>query len=326
MYDESPKRFDRIIAILIQLQSRKVVRAQDLADRFEVSLRTIYRDIRTLEVSGVPIYSEAGTGYSLMDGYRLPPVMFTREEAHSFIAAEKLMRQFTDKELGDHYASAMYKLKAVLKSSDKDVVTEMESKVLIRNSSEAVNQKAPNALASVFRSIGEKMQVVLRYEGIESDGPLERVIEPVGVFHENQNWYIFGYCHLRRDYRQFRTDRIHNITITDLPFTLSHEALETYLHQDRQENLVKIVILIDKTVAKYISSDRRGYGFVSERETEKGIEMTFMSRDPQQGFARWYMMFGDYAEIVEPEDLKTRVAELLTIGQEKLNTKRPEKK
>jgi biotin operon repressor len=85
--DETPKRFDRIVAILIQLQSKKIVKAQELADRFEVSLRTIYRDIRTLEASGVPIYSEAAVGYALMEGYRLPPVMFTREEVSSFIAA-----------------------------------------------------------------------------------------------------------------------------------------------------------------------------------------------------------------------------------------------
>jgi len=89
MHDETPKRFDRIVAILIQLQSKKIVRAQDLATRFEVSLRTIYRDIRTLEASGVPIYSEAGLGYSLLEGYRLPPVMFTREEAESFIDRRK---------------------------------------------------------------------------------------------------------------------------------------------------------------------------------------------------------------------------------------------
>ncbi len=320
MFDESPKRFDRIIAILIQLQSRKIVRAQDLADRFEVSLRTIYRDIRTLEVSGVPIYSEAGIGYSLMDGYRLPPVMFTKEEAQSFIAAEKLMRQFTDKELGDQYAAAMYKIKSVLKSTDKDLVTDMESKVLIRNSNEAINQKAPNALASIFRSIGEKMQAVLYYESIRSDGPLERVIEPVGVFHENNNWYIFGYCHLRKDYRQFRTDRIHHIKVTDTAFTISHDSLETYLQHDRSQHAVKIVIMVDRTIAKYIQSDRRGYGFVSEVEKDGMIEMTFLSRDPENGFARWYLMFGDYATIVEPESVKERVKELLETGLAKLRS------
>jgi predicted DNA-binding transcriptional regulator YafY len=87
MEDNTSNRFDRIVAILIQLQSKKIVKAQELSKRFDVSLRTIYRDIRTLEVAGVPIYSEAGVGYSLVEGYRLPPVMFTREEAESFIAA-----------------------------------------------------------------------------------------------------------------------------------------------------------------------------------------------------------------------------------------------
>jgi predicted DNA-binding transcriptional regulator YafY len=126
--DETPKRFDRIVAILIQLQSKRIVKAQELAQRFEVSLRTIYRDIRTLETSGVPIYSEAGIGYSLLNGYRLPPVMFTREEATSFIAAEKLMQKFTDPELGKHYAAATFKLKAVLQGVDKDWVSSIESR------------------------------------------------------------------------------------------------------------------------------------------------------------------------------------------------------
>ncbi|RYZ76367.1 MAG: HTH domain-containing protein [Proteobacteria bacterium] len=159
MFDESPKRFDRIVAILIQLQSKKIVKAQEIADRFNVSLRTIYRDIRTLEASGVPIYAEAGIGYSLVDGYRLPPVMFTREEASSFIAAEKLMQQFTDKELGENYASAMFKLKSVLRSAEKDMIDEIGSKVVIRKFKDASAAKAPNALALIFRSIGEKVQV-----------------------------------------------------------------------------------------------------------------------------------------------------------------------
>lgn len=317
MFDESPKRFDRIVAILIQLQSKKIVKAHEMAERFEVSLRTIYRDIRTLEVSGVPIYSEAGIGYSLMDGYRLPPVMFTREEAGSFIAAEKLMQQFTDKELGDHYASAMYKLKAVLKSSDKDLVSNMESSVLVRNSNELFNKKAPNALASIFRGIGEKTQIILFYQTLEATEATERTIEPVGVFHENNNWYVFGFCHLRKDYRQFRTDRIHDIKQTNLPFSLAHQPLETYLQKEKTD-MVKIRILVDKSIAKYIRSDRKSYGFVSEKETGNDVEMTFMCRDFEDGFARWYMMFGDYSTILEPESLKTRVARLLELGASKL--------
>lgn len=235
--DEAPKRFDRIIAILIQLQSRRIIKAQDLAERFEVSLRTIYRDIRTLEASGVPIYSEAGVGYSLMEGYRLPPVMFTREEAASFIAAEKLMQKFSDKEMGRHYESAAFKLKAVLRSSDKDWVSNIESSVMMQPTAALFNESAPNALAVLFNSIAEKKQTQLLYKAFEAADATQRIIEPVGIFHDHDNWYVFAFCHLRNDYRQFRTDRIQSIRTTDDGFTREHLSLEAYLKNDAKKSL-----------------------------------------------------------------------------------------
>jgi len=300
------------------LQSKKIVKAQELASRFEVSLRTIYRDIRTLEASGVPIYSEAGVGYALMDGYRLPPVMFTREEASSFIAAEKLMQKFTDATMGNHYASAMYKLKAVLRSDDKDWVSSIESSILMQSSQKLFNDKSPNTLAALFESIAEKKQVFLSYEAINSDGITERKIEPVGVFHENNNWYMFGYCHLRNDYRQFRADRIHEIKKTEIPFSLEHNPLETYLDKNKTVSTTKIRILVDKKIVQHLAYDRKYHGFVSEQEIEGKIEMTFMSSDRMEGFSRWYMMFGDYATILEPEKLKTRIRELLEQNRQRL--------
>ena len=318
MLDETPKRFDRIVAILIQLQSKRVVRAQEMADRFEVSLRTIYRDIRTLEASGVPIYSEAGLGYSLMEGYRLPPVMFTREEAGSFIAAEKLMQKFTDKELRSHYTSAMFKLKAVLQGSDKDWVSTIESKVLMQTSGKTINEKAPNTLALLFKSIAEKTQVILGYEAMEADSSTERTIEPVGVFHEHNNWYVLGFCHLRTAYRQFRTDRIHTIKSTEIPFAKEHQPLETYLNKNEAVVTTKVVILVPKKIAKYLVEEKRYHGFVSEKKVGDAIEMTFMSRNIEEDFPRWLLMFGDYATIIEPEILKNRVMELLEKTRAKL--------
>lgn len=318
MLDETPKRFDRIVAILIQLQSKKIVKAQELADRFEVSLRTIYRDIRTLEASGVPIYSEAGVGYALMDGYRLPPVMFTREEASSFIAAEKLMQKFTDTTLGNHYASAMYKLKAVLRSDDKDWVSSIESSILMQSSEKLFNDKSPNTLAFLFESIAEKTQVYISYEALNAEGITERKIEPVGVFHDNNNWYVLGYCHLRKDYRQFRADRVHEIKKTNIPFTIEHDSLETYLDKNKTVSTTKIRILVAKKIVKYLAYERKYHGYVSEKEMGDKIEMTFMSCDTLEGFARWYMMFGDYATILEPQKLKTRILELLELNRQRL--------
>lgn len=319
MVDESLNKFDRIIAILIQLQSKKIVRAQDLADRFNVSLRTIYRDVRTLETSGVPIYSEAGVGYSLMDGYRLPPIMFTREEASSFIAAEKLMQKFTDTTLDKHYKSAMFKLKAVLKNSDKDWLDTIESKVIMQSNQKLFNDNTPNALALFFEGIAEKKQIHILYQTFDTEETNERTIEAVGIFHENNFWYVLGYCHLRKDYRQFRTDRILQIKKTEAHFTLEHKSLEELLHQKTPvSTLKKVRIIVDKKIARYLTWERRQFGFVSEKKVGNQVEMTFMCYDLREGFPRWYLMFADQSEIIEPEELRERVIELLEMNMQKL--------
>lgn len=316
---DTVKRFDRIVAILVQLQSKRIVKAQELSDRFEVSLRTIYRDIRTLEAAGVPIASEAGIGYSIMEGYRLPPVMFTREEAGSFVAAEKLMQKFTDRSLGGHYESAMIKLKSVLRGTEKDWVEALENQVRIIPSQEIFNDNVPDALEILFESIAEKTQVFLKYESIQSESPVDRTIEPVGIFNENNYWYVMAYCHLRKDYRQFRTDRIHKIHRTPNRFESGHPPMEDMQNNGTpQKTLVKI--LVDKKVAKYLKGSRNNYGFISQKSRIGAVEMSFMVEDMQHHFPRWYMSFGDYAQILEPPALKSRVLELLQKQKELLSS------
>lgn len=310
MPDDSPKRFDRIVAIFIQLQSKRIVKAQELADRFQVSLRTIYRDIRTLEAAGVPLYSEAGVGYSLVDGYRLPPVMFSPEEASSFVAAEKLMQKFTDAGLGTHFSSALYKIKSVLRGQEKDRVALLETHILMQQDSELFPKHIPDALSKLFDSIAERTQLQLVYQSLTTEHPTQRHIEPVGLFHENERWYIYAYCHLRADYRQFRTDRIQKITATDIPFHKDHQPLEHYLNQSSETAFTTIKIEVDKSVTKYLRGGRQYYGFVSERDLGKTVEMTFHCKNLSQGFARWYLMFADYATIIEPDELKSTVKEI----------------
>lgn len=311
MIDESPKRFDRIIAILIQLQSCRIVKARELADRFQVSLRTIYRDMQSLEDAGVPILAEAGQGYSIMEGYRLPPVMFTREEAASFVAAEKIMQQMTDKSLGAYFSSAMFKIKSVLHSRDKEWINSIQSQILVRRGQELFNENVPNALEIIMESIAEQKQVDLTYSAFEAAGPVRRIIEPVGLFHEFDYWYILGYCHLRKDYRQFRTDRIIKIERTGQFFINTHASLQELRNKDsRQEEKMLIKILVDKRIARHIQSSKKYYGFTEETDLGDQIAMTFLTCEFDEGFPRWFMMFGDSAEIIEPASMKERVHEL----------------
>ncbi|MGJ1430901.1 helix-turn-helix transcriptional regulator [Sphingobacterium spiritivorum] len=319
MNDDSPKKFDRTVAILIQLQSKRVVKAQELADRFNVSLRTIYRDIRTLEASGVPIFGEAGTGYSLMEGYRLPPIMFTREEATSFVAAEKLMQQYVDQGIQEHFSSAIIKIKAVLKSMEKDLLSNLESQVLIQSNNKNLNTLVPNALSVLFESISRKKKVRMHYQTIENEHPETRVIEPVGIFHENKFWYMIAYCYLRKAYRQFRTDRIQRLEALEDAFDIEHPAISEFLHKRQDVEKRKVVILMDAKIAKYLVWQRDAYGFISEERVEGGkVRLTFMTAYMCEDFARWFMMFADVAEIEEPPELKVRVHELTFKAMENL--------
>lgn len=316
--EPSISRFDRIIAILIQLQSKRVVRAQELADRFRVSLRTIYRDIRSLEASGVPIWGEAGSGYSLMEGYRLPPVMFTKEEAASFIAAEKLMQQFTDRALGASHESAMYKVKSVLKGQQKDWIDAIAHQVMITPNKELFNEHVPDALEILFESLAARKRVYMEYKAFFSEEPSVREMEPVGLFHENNHWYIMAFCLLRKDYRQFRTDRIMRIRRTDHPFEKEHPSLETLRKKPCDEPLTRIRIRVQKHMTRYLQTSRKFYGFESETDLGDSVEMTFMTLSPEEGFPRWFLMFGDYAEILEPDTLKVRVREIIKKMADKL--------
>ncbi len=304
-------RFDRIVAILIHLQSRKVVKAQELADRFQVSLRTVYRDIRSLEVSGIPITGEAGIGYSLVEGYRLPPVMFTPEEAGSFVAAEKLMESFSDKMLGAHYQSAMFKIKSVLKGNQRDRFALLENQISIASAQQLFNDHTPDAMEILLDSIAEKKQVKMKYKSFQSDDLSLRVIEPIGVFHEHNYWYVMAYCHLRSDYRQFRTDRMFELTRTEVPFVREHGNLEDYRKPQARKTGTQVIISVENDTARYLQSSKKYYGFVSERTLGTQVEMKFLISEDCDYFCRWFLMFADKADIIEPDSVREQLVDLL---------------
>lgn len=310
MIDDSLKKINRIIAILTSLQARRIVKAQDLADRFGVSLRTIYRDVKTLESAGVPILSEAGIGYSLVEGYRLPPVMFTREEAGSLVTGEKLMRSFSDKSLGDHYQAAIVKIRSVLKSYDKEWLDTLEETIQVRPPKALFNSEIEDSLHTVLHGIADRKSVILEYKAI-TDIISEREIEPVGVFHENNNWYILGYCLLRGDYRQFRTDRILAIQGTSNRFTRRHGKLSEYLHHAESFPRTTVRLLADPKIMRYIVNSKLQYGFVAEKLTDEGMEMTFHTIEIAEAFPRWILSYGDYIRVLEPQELKDHVRRLL---------------
>lgn len=310
MQDHYLKKLDRVTAILTQLQSKPLVRAQDLAGRFEVSIRTIYRDIKTLENAGIPIIGEAGSGYSLMDGYKLPPVMFSREEVLSFITAEKLMQKFSHRSLGNHYQTAMEKLRSVLRNSDKNLIQNIEHQIDIFDYSPKSDDTVKNIIPIILDSIAEKKQLSIEYQRVDANVS-SRTIEAVGIFYEFTYWYIMAFCTLRKDFRQFRVDRIMKISKTEIPFSQEYGKINDH-RRVASKTTTKVKLLVEKKIIGYLVNSKSYYGLISEEETDKGIEMTFETEWIDEGFPRWLITFADYAEIVEPEFLKTKMKDLIT--------------
>lgn len=116
MKDKDTKRLSRLTAILTQLQTKRLLTANELAEKFSISKRTVYRDIKALEQADVPILTEDGKGYTLMEGYRIPPVMFTESEANALITAEKLILKNRDASFVKEYSEAINKIKSVLRN------------------------------------------------------------------------------------------------------------------------------------------------------------------------------------------------------------------
>jgi predicted DNA-binding transcriptional regulator YafY len=314
-------RIDRISAILIQLQSRRVTKAQDIADRFEISLRTVYRDVKALEEAGIPIIGEAGVGYSIMDGYRLPPVMFTREEAIAFLTAEKLVEQLTDAANGSNYRSAMYKIKSVLRSTEKELLEKMDTHIEVLKG----RSKKPNIhpeldlIQPILKSISETRVIAMTYFAQHSQQLTERRIEPVGVFFLDGYWHLIAYCRMRDDYRDFRLDRIQGIKLTEETFKQKHPPLKDYLqnlYQDR--DLHEVIIRVEKKAMPYLTEQKYYGGYVSERQIGDEVEMFFLANS-LEGFARWYMMYGDMATIIKPEGLIERVKTIARKTGERLS-------
>ncbi len=314
--DHYIKKIDRVTSILTQLQTKSIVRAQDLAEKFDVSIRTIYRDIKTLENAGIPVFGEAGSGYSLVDGYKLPPVMFTKEEILSFITAEKLMQKFSHESLDSHYNSAMEKVKAVIRNSEKNMVQNIENQIDVYMQRPEKPDAVKNIIPTILESIAEKKQLKISYQNVKDEAS-ERTIEAVGIFYEVNYWYMMAFCTMRKDFRQFRIDRILKIEKTQNLFLQSYGNIADY-RKKSEDKKVEVKLLVEKKIMPHLVNSKIYYGLIAEEETGNGMLLTFETEWIDEGFPRWLITFLDYAEIIEPENLKLIMNNLISNISKKL--------
>jgi predicted DNA-binding transcriptional regulator YafY len=232
-------RLSRLTAILTHLQAKRLITATELASKFGVSVRTIYRDIRALEASGVPIYTEEGKGYCLMEGYRLPPVMFTQEEANALITAEQLILKNKDASLSKHYSEAIEKIKSVLRYSTRDKVDLLSKRILVKP--QIILENTSDNLGVIQQALTSFQVIKIVYQAENQQNTTSRMVEPFAIYtNEEGNWSLVAFCRLRQEFRVFRLDRISALEVLAEIFEPHKMTIEEFKNEQRKKYLERI--------------------------------------------------------------------------------------
>ncbi|AEA45735.1 helix-turn-helix transcriptional regulator [Fluviicola taffensis] len=227
MNENDTKRLSRLTAILTQLQTKRILTAAELANKFSVSKRTIYRDIRALEQSGIPILTEEGKGYSLMEGYNVPPVMFTEAQANALITAEQWVLQNKDISFIKEYTEAIEKIKAVLKYNIQEKANFLSERT--RFDQNTYQESNSNHLSDLQFALTNFRLTKIEYTN-EKNETTTRLIEPFALL-STENWLLVAYCLLRREFRFFRLDRIRKLEILTDQFEPHKMTLQEYFEK-----------------------------------------------------------------------------------------------
>lgn len=224
-------QLSRLISILTLLRSKRLLTATELSEKYDVSVRTIYRDIRKLEEAGVPITTVEGKGYSLMEGYQIAPVQFTEKQANALITAQQLVNQTHDESFMKEFNEAFTKIKSVFRTSIQEKSERLERQIHVFDSNYYENIKS-DALSEIQLAITNLNYLEINYQKANDTHVSSRKIEPYAFYSTNHKWILIAWCYLRMDYRAFRIDRIQHFKI--LTDNYSHRGfdLQTYFQEE----------------------------------------------------------------------------------------------
>lgn len=302
-------RTDRLVAMVMFLQGRRLVRAEELAEHFEISVRTVYRDVSALSEAGVPVTGEAGVGYSLVKGYHLPPVMFTADEALALFVGGEMVKQFTDASVAQPMQSALLKIRSVLPPDRQDDVDRLGRGLAVENMMRSPDGLDRNALLPIQQGMVSRRVLRLTYCARGRDEATQRDVEPLGVAHLGGFWYLVAWCRLRTDIRHFKLDRIQRFELLAERFAPRPDfSLRDHIKRSSEmDDTIEVRVWFSRLAVERARRETL-HGVLREQPGRDGgieIEMRTMSSD---WLARWILSFGDDAEALAPAELREAVA------------------
>ena len=302
---------DRLLAIVLELQRKRTLRAEDLAATFETSVRTIYRDMQALSEAGVPIIGSPGQGYSLMEGFFLPPVRFTAEEAVALLIGADLVEQAFDRNYGNSARDVQRKVEAILSHELLQEISRIRSTFRLIHFGEQNLRKREKQYAELLhQAIMCRQKVRFRYKKHipEPDGNRESIrdVAPYGLVLTGGLWVLLAYCDLRKDIRRFRLTRMDGLTMLADSFELpEHFSFEDYKPPDNRE--WEVQLLVQSAISDQVKEEKSFY--IEEMEEKPdGVLVKLRVRHLDEIFS-WVLGLGAKALVLEPSSLREKIRE-----------------
>lgn len=299
-------RMDRLFAILLFLQGRRRVRARDLAQKLEVSERTIYRDVEALSEAGVPLVALPGAGYELAEGFYLPPLVFTPAEASALSLGARLLAVQASGRLPEDATRALEKILSILPADTRREVDRLTEIITFLSRRQPFNLDDPR-LVTLQEAIHGRRVLRVRYHGYSSGEITERTVEPRELQYSGGAWYLSAFCRIRQGVRAFRVERMDMLEV--LPEQFSPRASDAGETSETQREPVLVRIRFASDAVRWVR-EWQHHGFQSEEPTDDdgAVVMRYLVDAPLE-LRPWLLSWGAAAEVLEPEDLRSAIRE-----------------
>ncbi|MES2474490.1 MAG: YafY family protein [Verrucomicrobiota bacterium] len=302
-------RIDRLTGMILLLQGQRVITAEQIAAHFEISVRTVYRDLSALGEAGVPILAEAGVGYSLMGGYHMPPVMFTEDEAAALFMSAELTAPVADESLRQSLRSALLKVRSVLPQEKKDYLRQLHGKVGILSRPSGPEERR-ESLMPIQRAVARRLCLRISYNTANRGAISERVVEPMGLVFYSRQWHLIAWCRWRREMRDFRLDRMTAWELIDECFENHADfSVKEFLHESIEcRELTPASVLIEPSILERFRAEMHGTPVAEELLADGSVVMELLAFS-LPWFAEWLLGYGARVEALEPPELRSLVRE-----------------
>lgn len=305
-------RTERLFALVLLLQTRPHLTSRDLAKHFDVSRRTIFRDLRALSESGVPLTYAEGGGYEILEGYELPPLMLTAREAATLVVGAEFVKLQPDPSLRKDADQVSLKIMAVLPKQIREYIEALRDSTVLDpywlRTSEATEDEQ-GRWYTLSEAVAQQRAVIMEYYVASRDEVTRRTVDPLGLVYYSDHWNLIAFDHLRKDIRNFRLDEIRWMRVLSETFKRP-EGFDLSKHlEERGTSLQNVRVVVRFSAAAYRWA-RNGIPAKVEEERERDgeTEVTFYFENLDY-VARWLLRYGTQAEVVEPDTLRDKMRE-----------------